>query len=118
MKSNLEGASKANFTFIYPNAYPYNHKEKLNTKKLEDIILLQLTNSNYTLCESPDEDPLDLCAPVNCHMKYRGFKSFVINDPLISKPDIDCILNETENKKCKNKKITCINQIFDVIMMT
>lgn len=30
---------------------------------------------NFKLCESPDEDPLDLCAPVNCHMKYQGFRS-------------------------------------------
>lgn len=28
------------------------------------------------MCESPDEDPLDLYAPVNCHMKfYTGFRS-------------------------------------------
>jgi len=27
------------------------------------------------LCEFSDEDPLDLCAPVNCHMKYQGFRS-------------------------------------------
>lgn len=31
--------------------------------------------TNFRLCKSPDEDPLDLCAPVNCHMKYQGFRS-------------------------------------------
>lgn len=29
----------------------------------------------FKLCDSPDEDPLDLCEPVNCHVKYRGFRS-------------------------------------------
>jgi len=32
-------------------------------------------DTNFKLCESPDEDPLDFCAPVNCHMKYLGFRS-------------------------------------------
>lgn len=27
------------------------------------------------LCESPDEDPLDFCEPVNCFIKYQGYKS-------------------------------------------
>lgn len=31
--------------------------------------------NNFKLCESPDENPLDLCAPVHCHMKYQGFRS-------------------------------------------
>lgn len=29
----------------------------------------------FKLCEFPDEDPLNLCEPVNCHWKYQGFKS-------------------------------------------
>lgn len=33
------------------------------------------SENQFQLCESPDEDPLDLCEPVNCHMKYRGFRS-------------------------------------------
>lgn len=35
---------------------------------------------DFKLCKSPDEDPLDLCAPVNCHMKYQGFRSLF--DPI------------------------------------
>lgn len=27
-------------------------------------------------CNSPDEDPLDSCLPVNCHMKYSGYRGF------------------------------------------
>ncbi|KAL5242913.1 hypothetical protein ACI65C_010323 [Semiaphis heraclei] len=49
------------------------------TKKPEDVFLLQESmfkfDTNFKLCESPDEDPLDFCAPVNCHMKYQGFRS-------------------------------------------
>lgn len=38
-------------------------------------ILIFIGMGMLTLCESQDEDPLDLCAPVNCHMKYQGFRS-------------------------------------------
>lgn len=31
--------------------------------------------SELKLCEFQDEDPLNLCMPVNCHMKYQGHKS-------------------------------------------
>lgn len=27
-------------------------------------------------CEFPDEDNLDYCNPVNCHMKYSGYRGF------------------------------------------
>lgn len=27
-------------------------------------------------CENADEDPLDSCLPVNCHIKYSGNRGF------------------------------------------
>jgi len=27
-------------------------------------------------CKFPDEDPFDSCLPVNCHMKYSGYRGF------------------------------------------
>jgi len=27
-------------------------------------------------CEFPDKDHLDYCNPVNCHMKYSGYRGF------------------------------------------
>ncbi|XP_050059475.1 uncharacterized protein LOC126550930 isoform X1 [Aphis gossypii] len=161
-QKQLERARNANFTLIYPNIYPYNRKGKCKvamtitknqsiiskykliipfdtTKTLEDITALRSSVGMLKLCESQDEDPLDLCAPVDCHMKYQGFRSLfdtikrqcvsipicdgkpnngnssnIVYDPYsnkctaltdqISKSDIDCILNETEDKKIKKIK--------------
>lgn len=30
----------------------------------------------YSLCDSLDQDPKNNCAPVNCLIKYNGFRSF------------------------------------------
>lgn len=27
-------------------------------------------------CQSVDEDPWDSCLPVNCHVKYSGYRGF------------------------------------------
>lgn len=40
------------------------------------ILGLLYVEKNFKLCEFPDEDPLDLCKPVNCHMKYQGHRSY------------------------------------------
>ncbi|XP_025413076.1 uncharacterized protein LOC112685424 isoform X2 [Sipha flava] len=35
-----------------------------------------LTGGSKIKCQYPDEDPLDSCLPVNCHMKYSGHRGF------------------------------------------
>lgn len=68
-------------------------------------------DTNFKLCESPDEDPLDFCAPVNCHMKYQGFRSLfdAIKRQCISIPICNRRLN---NENSSNIVILKKNKII------
>ncbi|VVC32405.1 Hypothetical protein CINCED_3A006051 [Cinara cedri] len=141
----LKKNSITNCTLIYPNAYPLNRKGVCNvnitlydsnqcnimefienipfdtTIKPQDIMFLFKKSflnidKQFRLCESKDEDPADLCEPVNCHMKYRGSKSWF--DPIKrqcvpipvcdnSKPDSSNIVYDPYSNTC----ITLANDI-------
>lgn len=42
---------------------------------MDELIFNHLGHSRIK-CEFPDEDPLDSCLPVNCHIKYSGHRGF------------------------------------------
>lgn len=67
--------------------------------------------NNFRLCEFPDEDPFDLCAPVNCHRKYQGFRSLFDSNKrqCISIP----ICNGGSNQNSSNIVIIKYNCIFN-----
>jgi len=52
--------------------------------KITYIILNHLGHHHNLKCEFPDEDHLNYCNLVNCHMKYSGYRGFF----------------STSNKKC------------------
>ncbi|XP_075228188.1 uncharacterized protein LOC142328366 [Lycorma delicatula] len=91
-----------NFSLIFPNMYPHNRRGEckisiwyrgrtnISAEVRHQIIFdtyISRTHApgilknyyepwEYTDCQSPDQDPLDNCLPVNCHMKYSGCRSF------------------------------------------
>lgn len=60
----------------------------------------------FKLCESIDEDPVDLCEPVNCHMKYKGLRSLF--DP-IKRQCIPIPVCDSNRKKSSDIVITKYN---------
>lgn len=49
-------------------------------------------------CKYPDEDPLDSCLPVNCHIKYSGHRGFYSALQKKCIPIPKCQLNKNSNQ--------------------
>ncbi|KAL1462673.1 hypothetical protein WDU94_014490 [Cyamophila willieti] len=99
----LAPGQRRKITLIYVTLYPYNRKGRCGIAiyykgsrnkmgiavKTEILFDTLITNdvapealrgfydpATVTLCDSPDQDPLNHCKPVNCHWKYGGTRSF------------------------------------------
>ncbi|XP_068086118.1 uncharacterized protein [Anabrus simplex] len=107
-----------NLTLIYPNLYTYNrhgecvisvwykgnnvsgslrHRIMFNTMiscREQPPHMQQFYDlSEVTTCPSLDMDPLDKCEPVNCHMKYDGYRNYYNSKLRICQPVPICIAN-------------------------
>ncbi|RZF32414.1 hypothetical protein LSTR_LSTR001878 [Laodelphax striatellus] len=98
----LAPGKSRNVTLIFPNLYLHNrrgeclvqvwyrtpknesfdirHRIPFDTSLYRDRAVPSMRNY-YSLnevrnCQSPDQDPLDNCEPVSCHLKYAGSRSY------------------------------------------
>ncbi|XP_060854205.1 uncharacterized protein LOC132932036 isoform X2 [Rhopalosiphum padi] len=53
----------------------YNRNEQIESTVIQKIYFDTTVNKGMK-CEFPDEDYLDYCNPINCHMKYSGYRGF------------------------------------------
>lgn len=60
-------------------------------------------------CESQDEDPLDSCLPVNCHMKYSGHRGFYSTS---KKKCVEIPICKPENEQVNNYRTRIIIILF------
>ncbi|KAF2900974.1 hypothetical protein ILUMI_05220 [Ignelater luminosus] len=91
-----------NISLLYPNMYLHNRKGQclisvkyasdrnassalqqqiaFNTficeTRVNPVLRGYYNKYEYTRCKSVDEDPLDKCEPINCHMKYLGSRNY------------------------------------------
>ncbi|CAH1721370.1 unnamed protein product [Aphis gossypii] len=76
-------------TLQYLNIYSYNRRGECDVRvniiynrneHVESTVIQKIyfdtTITQGMKCEFPDEDNLDYCNPVNCHMKYSGYRGF------------------------------------------
>lgn len=77
-----------------------------------NYIIESFIGYSRTKCEFPDEDPLDSCLPVNCHMKYSGFRGFY------STSENKCVeIPKCQSNDC-NKQVNTFNYFILKLIYT
>lgn len=99
----IEPGTIRNLTLIYPNLYGYNRKgtclvtvlhrclagsvtdeirhridfdTTISTEKVPIALEGWYDPGTFVTCDSPDLDPFDHCNPVNCQLKYSGYRNY------------------------------------------
>ncbi|XP_060854204.1 uncharacterized protein LOC132932036 isoform X1 [Rhopalosiphum padi] len=86
---DLAGRDSKIITLQYLNIYSYNRRGECDVRvniiynrneQIESTVIQKIyfdtTVNKGMKCEFPDEDYLDYCNPINCHMKYSGYRGF------------------------------------------
>ncbi|XP_050440016.1 uncharacterized protein LOC126845404 [Adelges cooleyi] len=100
-------SNKENSTLELKETIPFNtFMQEANIFEMQQGNAIS-TSKKFHLCDSPDEDILDLCQPVNCHRKYQGPRG------LFDTTDRRCVPIPVCVNAIDNKRITKLYDLYE-----